>query len=499
MSNLGHPDIISTTDKKGKSRPYLTADFEISDFVDVTDYGAVGDGTTDDTANFQLAVNALSDYQTLRVKGTFRINSPITLKGNATYDFSRAVFYPGASVDSLYLFYGLSLSNIKVIGGRFLPAAFSPRGDYVGGNYINSSAIHFDRCTNVLVKEAYFDEWYGQINFYNCSNCTAIYNTVQDGNGGIQAVVNSLATQDTNNVKINLNTFINNGDDAVSFQTLTGSSINVRNCQAHGNYVSGTDMTVLCGLGFRVNKTGGSGILSNISIKDNKMYDMAGYGIHFMGVEDSEIVGNEIIGYGRYNGDGILVGVTGTGCTNISVLGNKIRDPQKAGSNYAFIATEITDCQISDNDVEADTAAGYGAIFAYDSSSNQITNNKIKNNQANAPAVHTAGTSDNNIVTGNDAVGVTSAAKINLSGTKNIKYGNKWKDDLFQGQADLTGGTVTISTAEVIAADNISLTRVVSAGTPGHLSIGTIVAGTSFVINSSSGTDTSTIFWQIIH
>jgi len=33
----------------------------------------------------------------------------------------------------------------------------------------------------------------------------------------------------------------------------------------------------------------------------------------------------------------------------------------------------------------------------------------------------------------------------------------------------------------------------VACGTHGHLSIGTIVAGTSFVINSSSNTDTSAI------
>ncbi len=70
---------------------------------------------------------------------------------------------------------------------------------------------------------------------------------------------------------------------------------------------------------------------------------------------------------------------------------------------------------------------------------------------------------------------------------------------LSSGRAVLVSGTLTISTIEVQASDNIHLTRVVAGGTLGHLSVGTIVADTSFVINSSSGTDTSTIYWEIVH
>lgn len=66
------------------------------------------------------------------------------------------------------------------------------------------------------------------------------------------------------------------------------------------------------------------------------------------------------------------------------------------------------------------------------------------------------------------------------------------------GQATLVAGTVTVNTIEVQAGDNIVLSRIVAGGTLGQLSVGTIVAGTSFVINSSAA-DTSTVFWQIIH
>lgn len=66
------------------------------------------------------------------------------------------------------------------------------------------------------------------------------------------------------------------------------------------------------------------------------------------------------------------------------------------------------------------------------------------------------------------------------------------------GQAVLVGGTVTVSNTKVTANTRIFLTRQVAGGTLGHLSVGTVVAATSFVINSSSATDTSTINWLLI-
>jgi len=66
------------------------------------------------------------------------------------------------------------------------------------------------------------------------------------------------------------------------------------------------------------------------------------------------------------------------------------------------------------------------------------------------------------------------------------------------GTATLVGGTVTVSTAAVAAGSKILTSRATTGGTAGHLSIGTITAATSFVINSSSGTDTSTVYWRIM-
>lgn len=66
------------------------------------------------------------------------------------------------------------------------------------------------------------------------------------------------------------------------------------------------------------------------------------------------------------------------------------------------------------------------------------------------------------------------------------------------GTAVLVAGTVTVSNRKIRAGDIVHITRQVTGGTVGHLTLGTVTAATSFVINSSSNTDTSTIGWSIL-
>ena len=78
-----------------------------------------------------------------------------------------------------------------------------------------------------------------------------------------------------------------------------------------------------------------------------------------------------------------------------------------------------------------------------------------------------------------------------------------WSDAHFSGgglSAAMTAGSVTITTPSACTPSltcHYSLTRCVSGGTVGSLGIGTVTAGTSFVINSSSATDTSQVCWRI--
>lgn len=84
------------------------------------------------------------------------------------------------------------------------------------------------------------------------------------------------------------------------------------------------------------------------------------------------------------------------------------------------------------------------------------------------------------------------AAWIFLSSVKNS--GSAATD----GTATLSSGTATVNTTAVAAGSKILLTyqNCTSCGT---IYIGTITAGTSFVINSSNGSDASTVLWSILY
>jgi hypothetical protein len=64
-------------------------------------------------------------------------------------------------------------------------------------------------------------------------------------------------------------------------------------------------------------------------------------------------------------------------------------------------------------------------------------------------------------------------------------------------EATLVAGTVTVAHTGITASSLIFLSRRVAGGTLGHLSY-TRIAGTSFTINSSSATDTSTVSYFIV-
>jgi hypothetical protein len=90
-----------------------------------------------------------------------------------------------------------------------------------------------------------------------------------------------------------------------------------------------------------------------------------------------------------------------------------------------------------------------------------------------------------------DGGGITNATY------KNNRYSNT---GMVSGSQQLGGGgSMTVSTTEVRTGDKVDLQVKTLSGTPGFLSVGTISSGTSFVVNSSSATDSSTVYWEIHH
>lgn len=95
---------------------------------------------------------------------------------------------------------------------------------------------------------------------------------------------------------------------------------------------------------------------------------------------------------------------------------------------------------------------------------------------------------------GTDKVEITGNLALKAAGNGlKVKEGTNAR----MGTATLVAGTVTIANTSVTANTRIFLSRTTTGGTAGHLS-STRIANTSFTINSSSGTDTSTVDWLLV-
>lgn len=66
------------------------------------------------------------------------------------------------------------------------------------------------------------------------------------------------------------------------------------------------------------------------------------------------------------------------------------------------------------------------------------------------------------------------------------------------GTATLVAGTVTVANTSVTTTSEIRLSYKQVGGTPGAVFINAKTAGTSFVIKSTSATDTGVIAWEIV-
>jgi hypothetical protein len=65
------------------------------------------------------------------------------------------------------------------------------------------------------------------------------------------------------------------------------------------------------------------------------------------------------------------------------------------------------------------------------------------------------------------------------------------------GTSTLVAGTIVVANTSITASSRVFVSRMATGGTAGHLSI-VLNAGVGFTINSSSGTDTSTVAWFIM-
>jgi hypothetical protein len=120
-------------------------------FSNVKDFGAVGDGVTDDTTAIQAAHDV--GISVFYPAGTYLLSDQISLTSNTTVSLSADVTVKQGA-DDKEIFYASSKSNVTIDGGGATLQGF--------GNYSNAwtgnsghldRALHFTGCTNVSAYE----------------------------------------------------------------------------------------------------------------------------------------------------------------------------------------------------------------------------------------------------------------------------------------------------------------------------------------------------------
>lgn len=236
--------------------------------------------------------------------------------------------------------------------------------------------------------------------------------------------------------------------------TLPSAGISLNGPNSSGITISGNT----------VKSSGQNGI--SISASDivactgNSISNSAQHGIHLRGASNyATVSGNTILSSGVY---GVYDDVTAKLATVIN--GNSIY----GSVSYGVILNGSAGACVSGNSITGGSSAAM-----------QVVNDNYS--------------ITDNVMTGNATVGI--------SGTyvTSIRRGNKFTSGASQGQVTLVGGGATISTTEIQAADIVILSRGAIGGTMGVIAARALTTGVSFLIDSTSGTDTGQVFWEIVH
>ena len=257
--------------------------------------------------------------------------------------------------------------------------------------------------------------------------------------------------------------------------------------------------------------TEGAGILVSTGIRNQLVGNLCyqavaapgstnqAYGIQLVGATENVIEGNYCY---RNQIDNIRLS---TSSRNV-VQGNYTYFAQQWGILLATATENAIRGNYIYNNGQAAANTYDGILLSPACDDNTIEGNTIRGTQhKQAINVNTSDCNRTRLLN-NDLKGGWTTAAIRDVGTATERRGNWSTIGAMSGRAVLVNGTVTVSTTEVLASDNISLTRVVGGGTTrGVLEVGTIVASTSFVINATaldgtlSSDDDSSVYWEIVH
>jgi len=257
------------------------------------------------------------------------------------------------------------------------------------------------------------------------------------------------------------------------------------NVQVHNNIILGAK------LGIQV-----SGPYQNVSIRDN---DLRGYAslMQFIGNTDSPTITSV---YGTQ---------ANSAMENLVVEGNSqypiyVGNPFMIAYSPGPLAPYSGNCgplRIRDNRICGTGAGGGGGVTISVNQVKRTLVTQIEQNITQSCTVDYYIRGCYKLILMNNTASGTTGLFYDTDGSNlyTQRRFNQLGVEQVQGTATLTAGSVTVITAEVRTGDTIIVSRGTAGGTLGELSVSDIVNGMSFRINSTSATDTSTVFYEIVH
>jgi hypothetical protein len=387
-------ELISFT-QAGAGAVQRTAQDKMREIVSVKDFGAVGDGVTDDTAAIQDAINSLSaDGGTVYFPaGEYKTDSGITLISNLILQgFGGAVLKPTDSVP-LWAYRGLSVNNLKfkdlvfegtgtafTDGNQRLLQIDSATDVEITGCTFNKSrsiALYFTSCQNVHISNSNFTRNYYYGGEALDSAKVTIDSCIFELNGDTGATTTAFgrgfvfwrcSNSTTNNCVFNQNTEYGLRLFAQSADVLANRNIAISGCTFRDNgttAVSKNDLYIYDepGLTERVSVTG-----CTFSTRTGN------FGAVLSGKEIT-VTGCVFKAITPQSG----VGVSLFGSTNVVVSGNVFQGFANVASFSATAGAVSTNCTLSNN--QCIDVANFATLQG---SGHIISNNYIKKGGAGA-------------------------------------------------------------------------------------------------------------------
>jgi parallel beta-helix repeat protein len=273
----------------------------------VKSYGAVGNGTHDDTAAFQAAINSLpSSGGTVTVPaGTYLIDplKKINLRSNMLLSMSldATIKSKTTSATNTYLIYAYKKTNVEIAGGRLI-------GDRDTHHYVSGSTSEWNHgvqiigSTHVTVRDLYVAKCAGD--------------GICIGGGANDVVISNVVS--TNNRRQGL--------------SIT-RSYNVKVYDSEFSYTNGTSPQ--CGIDIEPD---GTSTAHDIWIENCRLNNNAMYGINVWRRVSNTTLKNCTI---EHNGS---CGAATTGCSAIHFIGNTVRYNRATG---IFLREGSANCTVS--------------------------------------------------------------------------------------------------------------------------------------------------------